>query len=174
MRLEQGGRLTIGGQDERVDRHRRSDDFEVHRVRYGGIEPDPICPACLGRADDGPGQSRRHAKHQRTGKRHFIVIVAEGIGHSQEIANEIQARTGIDTRATILGHVQRGGSPSAFDRILASRLGARAVQALMDGETAVAAGLVHSSVVTYPLTDAYACQHTLRPEMWELARVLSI
>ena len=59
---------------------------------------------------------------QRTGKRHFIVIVAEGIGHSQEIANEIQARTGIDTRATILGHVQRGGSPTLRDRVNASAM----------------------------------------------------
>ena len=51
------------------------------------------------------------AETQKTGKRHFIIIVAEGVGHAQEIANEIQARTGIDSRATILGHVQRGGSP---------------------------------------------------------------
>ena len=64
---------------------------------------------------------------QRTGKRHFIVIVAEGIGHSQEIANEIQARTGIDTRATILGHVQRGGSPTLRDRVNASAMGYHAV-----------------------------------------------
>ena len=49
---------------------------------------------------------------QKTGKKHFIVIVAEGVGHAQDIANEIQAATGIDSRATVLGHVQRGGSPT--------------------------------------------------------------
>ena len=71
---------------------------------------------------------------QRTGKRHFIVIVAEGIGHSQEIANEIQARTGIDTRATILGHVQRGGSPTLRDRVNASAMGYHAVCLLEQGK----------------------------------------
>ena len=60
------------------------------------------------------------AETQKTGKRHFIIIVAEGVGHAQEIANEIQARTGIDSRATILGHVQRGGSPTLRDRVKGS------------------------------------------------------
>ncbi len=63
------------------------------------------------------------AETQKTGKRHFIIIVAEGVGHAQEIANEIQARTGIDSRATILGHVQRGGSPTLRDRVNASAMG---------------------------------------------------
>ncbi len=48
---------------------------------------------------------------QKTGKQHFIIIIAEGVGHAQDLANEIQSRTGIDSRATVLGHVQRGGSP---------------------------------------------------------------
>ena len=59
---------------------------------------------------------------QKTGKKHFIVIVAEGVGHAQELANEIQARTGIDSRATVLGHVQRGGSPTLRDRVTASQM----------------------------------------------------
>ena len=57
-----------------------------------------------------------------TGKKHFIIIVAEGVGHVIEMSEKIQARTGIETRATILGHVQRGGSPSLRDRVLASEM----------------------------------------------------
>ncbi|WP_337575169.1 6-phosphofructokinase, partial [Fournierella sp.] len=70
---------------------------------------------------------------QKTGKKHFIVIVAEGVGHAQELANEIQARTGIDSRATVLGHVQRGGSPTLRDRVTASQMGYHAVNLLEKG-----------------------------------------
>ena len=70
---------------------------------------------------------------QKTGKKHFIVIVAEGAGHAQDLANEIQARTGIDSRATVLGHVQRGGSPTLRDRVTASRMGYQAVILLEKG-----------------------------------------
>ena len=71
---------------------------------------------------------------KKTGKNHFIIIVAEGVGHAQEIANEIQARTGIDSRATILGHVQRGGSPTLRDRVNASAMGYRAVCLIDEGK----------------------------------------
>lgn len=107
------------------------------------------------------------------GKRHSLIVVAEGAAHAFSLAQEIEGTCGQEVRAVVLGHVQRGGSPSAFDRILASRMGARAVQAIVDGESGVAVGLVHSDTVTYPLADAYGCQHTMRPFMWELASVLS-
>jgi len=107
------------------------------------------------------------------GKKHSIIVISEGAGHAFALAEELSAACGQKVRAVVLGHVQRGGSPSAFDRILASRMGARAVQALADGESAVAVGLVHSETVTYPLPEAYACQHTLRPSMWELANILA-
>ena len=91
---------------------------------------------------------------QRTGKRHFIVIVAEGIGHSQEIANEIQARTGIDTRATILGHVQRGGSPTLRDRVNASAMGYHAVCLLEQGKYNRIVGMKGEHLVDYPVDEA--------------------
>jgi len=100
-------------------------------------------------------------------------VVAEGAAHGFTLAEERSGACGHKVRAVVLGHVQRGGSPSAFDRILASRMGARAVKALIDGESGVAVGLVRSDTVTYPLPDAYACQHSLRPSMWELASVLA-
>ncbi|MBR6572949.1 MAG: 6-phosphofructokinase [Clostridia bacterium] len=70
---------------------------------------------------------------KKTGKKHFIVIVAEGVGGTEAIAKEIQSGTGIDTRATILGHVQRGGNASARDRIMASMMGYKAVSLLDEG-----------------------------------------
>ena len=70
---------------------------------------------------------------QSTGKKHFIVVVAEGVGHTQELTERIQEATGIESRATILGHVQRGGSPTLRDRVVASRMGYHAVELLHNG-----------------------------------------
>ena len=75
----------------------------------------------------------RIREFQKTGKKHFIVIVAEGVGGTAEIAKKIEAETGVESRATILGHVQRGGSPTARDRIMASQMGSRAVDLLTQG-----------------------------------------
>lgn len=69
------------------------------------------------------------------GRNHHIIIVAEGYGSAQEVADQIHEATGIDTRVTILGHIQRGGSPSAMDRVMATRMGYTAVRALMEGKT---------------------------------------
>ena len=69
------------------------------------------------------------------GRNHHILIVAEGYGSAQEVADQIHEATGIDTRVTILGHIQRGGSPSAMDRVMATRMGYAAVRALMEGKT---------------------------------------
>ena len=91
----------------------------------------------------------RMAFTQKTGKKHFIVIVAEGVGHAQELANEIQSRTGIDSRATVLGHVQRGGSPTLRDRVTASTMGFHAIDLLEKGivnrVVAVSACLLYTS-----------------------------
>ena len=69
------------------------------------------------------------------GRHHHIIIVAEGYGSAQDVADQIHEATGIDTRVTILGHIQRGGSPSAMDRVMATRMGYAAVRALMEGKT---------------------------------------
>lgn len=69
------------------------------------------------------------------GRNHHIIIVAEGYGSAQTVADQIHEATGIDTRVTILGHIQRGGSPSAMDRVMATRMGYAAVRALMEGKT---------------------------------------
>ena len=109
----------------------------------------------------------------RRGKKHSIIIIAEGAGHAFAVAQELGTNCGQDVRAVVLGHVQRGGSPSAFDRILAARMGERSVRALLEGETSVAVGLRGSQIVTYPLSEAYATTHELRREIYHLAGVLA-
>jgi len=109
----------------------------------------------------------------RRGKKHSIIIIAEGAGHAFGVAQDLQDNCSHNVRAVVLGHVQRGGAPSAFDRILASRFGEKAVRALLSGERGVAVGLQGSNVCVYPLTEAYARQHPLRHEIYELARILA-
>ncbi len=85
---------------------------------------------------------------QKTGKKHFIIVVAEGVGKVAELANYIENRLGIETRATILGHVQRGGSPTAFDRVLSTRYGVAAAEACLRREYNVMVSLYHDQIVT--------------------------
>lgn len=77
---------------------------------------------------------RQILENRSKGKRHNLIVVAEGIGGSQKIARKIEETTGIETRATILGHLQRGGSPTAVDRMHGSNMGSMAVTALLEGE----------------------------------------
>ncbi|MCR5074330.1 MAG: 6-phosphofructokinase [Ruminococcus sp.] len=88
------------------------------------------------------------------GKQHFVVIVAEGIGHSQEIATMLQEKTHIETRATILGHVQRGGNPTLRDRVEATRMGYYAVELLEQGVGNRVVGIKDSKLVDYDIQEA--------------------
>lgn len=72
---------------------------------------------------------------RRIGKKHHIIVNAEGVGDSHAMAERIEAATGIETRATVIGHIQRGGNPTCRDRVYASAMGARAVDLLLDGQT---------------------------------------
>ena len=114
------------------------------------------------------------AETQKTGKRHFIIIVAEGVGHAQEIANEIQARTGIDSRATILGHVQRGGSPTLRDRVNASAMGYQAVCLLEQGKYNRIVGMKGEKLVDYPVDEALEMTKSLDPVLVDVCNTISI
>ncbi len=107
------------------------------------------------------------------GKKHSIIILAEGAGHAFGLAADLESQCGHDVRAVVLGHVQRGGSPSAFDRIFASRLAEKAVRTLLAGDSGMAVGLQGSDICVYPLTEAYARPHPLRREIYQLARILA-
>jgi 6-phosphofructokinase 1 len=110
----------------------------------------------------------------RRGKKHTIVVVAEGAGHAFGLAEDLGALCGHSVKTVVLGHIQRGGAPSAFDRILASRMGARAVDELMAGNSGLALGLRRSDIVAYPLQEAYEEHHQLKADLYELARVLAL
>ena len=111
---------------------------------------------------------------KKTGKNHFIIIVAEGVGHAQEIANEIQARTGIDSRATILGHVQRGGSPTLRDRVNASAMGYRAVCLIEEGKFNRIVGMRGETLVDYPVDEALEMTKSLDPVLLDVCNTISI
>lgn len=111
---------------------------------------------------------------QKTGKKHFIVIVAEGVGHAQELANEIQARTGIDSRATVLGHVQRGGSPTLRDRVTASQMGYHAVNLLEKGIYNRVVAVSADKIVDYDISVALSMHKTIDTMMLDVANTISI
>ncbi|MFX3623935.1 MAG: 6-phosphofructokinase [Ectobacillus sp.] len=111
--------------------------------------------------------------HER-GKKHSIIIVAEGVGSAIDFGKRIQEETNFDTRVTVLGHVQRGGSPSAFDRVLASRLGARAVELLMEGKGGRCVGIQNNKLVDHDIIEALAQKHTIDIDMYRLSKELSI
>lgn len=110
----------------------------------------------------------------RRGKLHSIIIVAEGAAGGIEVGRQIKEKTGFDTKVTILGHLQRGGTPTAFDRILASRLGAKAVELLMAGEYCSMAGMVGGEIVAGDLEKVTSGKKDLNMDMYALAAILSI
>ncbi len=103
------------------------------------------------------------------GKKHFIVIVAEGIGGVEEIAKQIMAATGIDSRATILGHVQRGGNPTLRDRLRATQMGYEAVQLLYQGKGNRVVAYQGSSVVNYDIEEALQMKKEFNQDMLKIA-----
>lgn len=111
---------------------------------------------------------------QKTGKKHFIVIVAEGAGHAQDLANEIQARTGIDSRATVLGHVQRGGSPTLRDRVTASRMGYQAVILLEKGIFNRVVAVSADKIVDYDINVALSMHKSIDTTLLDVAETISI
>lgn len=95
---------------------------------------------------------------RKAGKKHHIIVNAEGIGHSEAMARRIEAATGIETRATILGHMQRGGNPTCKDRVYASMMGALAVDLLVQGKLAESLDIVMASSWTSISTKRLQCR----------------
>lgn len=112
-------------------------------------------------------------ENRRKGKKHHIIINAEGIGHSTSMARRIEAATGIETRATILGHMQRGGSPTCKDRVYASIMGAYAVDLLLEGKTKRVVGYRNGEYVDFDINEALAMTKSIPEYQYEIARALS-
>ncbi|MBU3142516.1 6-phosphofructokinase [Clostridium sp. CF012] len=107
------------------------------------------------------------------GKMHNLIILAEGVGGANELAKEIEEITGIESRATILGHIQRGGSPSGFDRMLASRMGVAAVEVLMEGKSGRVIGMRNGKIIDEDINTALAMPRKLDEELYEISKILS-
>ena len=110
--------------------------------------------------------------NRKRGKTHHIIINAEGIGHSTSMARRIEAATGIETRATILGYMQRGGSPTCKDRYYASIMGAYAVDIMLQGKTNRVVGYRHGEFVDFDIEDALNMEKGINEYQYEVAHLL--
>lgn len=118
--------------------------------------------------------ANRLRKGQERGKKHSIIIVAEGVCSGSEIARQLKETANLDTRVSVLGHIQRGGSPTVQDRVLASRLGARAVELLLEGRGGRAVGIENNQLVDYDIIEALGKKHQLDLNLFNLSKELSI
>jgi 6-phosphofructokinase 1 len=117
--------------------------------------------------------ARLKSGHER-GKKHSIIVVAEGVCSATEFAKLLKEATNYDTRISVLGHIQRGGSPTAFDRVLASRLGARAVELLLNGKGGRAVGIEKNELVDYDILEIFNRKHKIDMNLFNLSKELSI
>ena len=112
--------------------------------------------------------------NRKRGKRHYIIINAEGIGHSTSLARRIEAATGMETRATILGHMQRGGSPTCKDRVYASTMGAYAVDLLCEGKSNRIVAYKDGKFVDFDVDEALAMEKHISDYQFNVGKNLSI
>ncbi|QFT89860.1 6-phosphofructokinase [Bacillus sp. THAF10] len=111
---------------------------------------------------------------QKRGKKHTIIVLAEGVSNGMDFAKLIEKETNLDTRVSVLGHIQRGGTPTAFDRVLASRMGGHAVELLMNGKAGRAVGMEKNQLVDYSFDEVFAMPHHIDESMYRLSQELSI
>ncbi len=107
---------------------------------------------------------------KKNGKQNFIIVVSENVGHSQEIATSIQEKTGIEARATILGHVQRGGSPTVRDRVVASEMAYHAVELLSQGVGNRVVGMQNSEIVDFDIQEALSMKKPYDEKLHKIAQ----
>lgn len=111
---------------------------------------------------------------RKRGKTHSLIILAEGVMSATELRDSLQDTGGYDARVTVLGYIQRGGSPSSFDTILASRMGSFAVESLLEGRSGVMIGSVCGRMELCPIEDAWRSKKELNPEMLALVDKLGV
>ncbi|MGF7014350.1 6-phosphofructokinase [Ornithinibacillus bavariensis] len=126
------------------------------------------------RQDDFEEVISRLKRGVERGKKHSIIILAEGVGSGIEFGEKIKQATNLETRVTVLGHIQRGGSPTAADRVLASRLGAKAVDLLLEGKAGRMVGIQNNKLVDYDIAEILTQKHGIDEGMYQLSKELSI
>ncbi|MDG5471050.1 6-phosphofructokinase [Jeotgalibacillus sp. ET6] len=118
--------------------------------------------------------AERILKGHARGKKHSIIIVAEGVMSGNELAQKLKEKISLETRVSVLGHMQRGGSPTVSDRVLASRLGARAVELLMENKGGRAVGIEKNALVDYDIIEALKMERKADMDLYRLSQELSI
>jgi len=149
---------------------RHCGDIALHAGLAGGAE-SIIIPEIQNSVED---TCKKILEGKHRGKLHSIVILAEGVGKPFDLAETIEKNTSMETRVSVMGHLQRGGTPTAFDRTLASRFGAKAVELLIEGKKGRAIGIHGSKIIDMDINEALDLEKTVDEELYELARVLSI
>ncbi|NLJ77950.1 MAG: 6-phosphofructokinase [Tissierellia bacterium] len=129
-------------------------------VRETDIGVDEVCKKII------QGRNR--------GKLHHIIVLAEGIRDPYEVSDEIKDKTGAEVRVTTLGHIQRGGTPTSFDRIMASNMGHKAVELLLNNRSGQALGMKCNAIIDMNLEEALKVEKTFDIDMYNMARTLSI
>lgn len=129
-----------------------------------------LVPEVSAAVEDVASRMKDNFEH---GKRHSIIIVAEGAGNGHDIAKQITAINGIESRVTVLGHIQRGGAPTHNDRILASRLGDFAVLKLLEGESGKACGVIKGDLISTDIEKVVQAKKEFNMELYRLASRLS-
>jgi 6-phosphofructokinase 1 len=111
---------------------------------------------------------------KNNGKQHYLIIVAENTCDVNEMAKKLQEETGIDTRATVLGHVQRGGRPTVRDRVMASRMGYAAVELLVKGVGNRVISFTDNKIVDFDIYEALSMERKFDHELYDIAHEISI
>lgn len=149
---------------------RNCGDIALYSGLAGGVE-DVLIPEC---PFDLNEISRKILQGRRRGKLHSILVVAEGVGKSSELAEQIEALTDQEVRVTVLGYLQRGGSPSVRDRILAAQFGERAVNLLLEGNGGRAVGVRGGKIVDMDIVEALAMKKVFDKSKYDLMEILSL
>ncbi|WP_338786769.1 6-phosphofructokinase [Metabacillus sp. FJAT-53654] len=117
---------------------------------------------------------QRLQKGIKRGKKHSIIVLAEGVGSANDLSNELKEKYQLETRISVLGHIQRGGTPTGFDRVLASRVGARAVELLVEGKGGRAIGMQKQEIVDHDIIQILKQKDALPEGVYTLSQQLSI
>src|SRR5690625_881804 len=149
---------------------RNAGDIALYTGLAGGAE-SIIIPE---KENDFAEVIHRVKQSKLRGKKHSIIVLAEGVGDGKEYAERIQTATGYETRASVLGYIQRGGSPTVRDRVLASRLGAKAADLLIEGKEGKIVGLINNQLMAQNMSHILAIKNNINEEMFQLSKELSI
>lgn len=118
--------------------------------------------------------AKKAMEGRKRGKRHHIIVLAEGVGSAYELASELKTITGIDTKVTVLGYIQRGGSPDVVDRIMGTSMGSQAVNELIKGNNGIALGVKDNNVFSMDLKKAIEIEKIFKEDLYEKLKIVSI